>query len=224
MSEASSIDLSQDDVFTLAGMTMVGPGLGRAVRERFAAIAAGLLRKHGPSAFEMPKRAAAIHEAGHVVINAVLGMQTTSVLIDHLNRDGRLFWVGYTDAPDLALVDTPATPAGFDKLLMKARTTYAGIAAEDLFAGPDRREGSSLDEIVMSQIVAERAASLVGAEPEILWKDDVAAWCRVQLHHNLYAVDDIATALMERKRLKGRALRDLCQKVKPLPPPDNAGP
>ena len=91
-----SVDLSQDDVFTLAGFTMCGPGLGKAVRERFVAVAANLLRKHGPRAFEMPKRAAAIHEAGHIVINSVLGVRTTNVLIDPITRNGKLFWIGNT--------------------------------------------------------------------------------------------------------------------------------
>src|ERR1700758_4439300 len=97
-----STDFSHDDIFTLAGFTMFGPGLGKAVRERFVALAAGLLRKHGPRAFEMTKRAAAIHEAGHVVINSVLGVRTTNVLIDPISRGGKLFWIGYTDAPKLA--------------------------------------------------------------------------------------------------------------------------
>jgi hypothetical protein len=217
-------DLSQDDIFTLAGITMFGPGLGKRIRERFVEIAASLIRNHGMSAFEMPKRAAAIHEAGHVVINSAVGVRTTSVLIDHLHRNSELFWIGYTNAPDLAFVDTPAAPAGYDKLLMKSRTTCAGIAAEMLFAGPDRREGSSLDEVIMSQIFAEMAASLIGVEPEALWQNDVWSWCIAQLHHNRNAHAGIADALMERKRLKGKALRDLCGKVKPLSAPDETWP
>jgi hypothetical protein len=217
-------DLSQDDAFTLAGFTICGPGLGKAVRERFVTIAAGLLKKYGPRVFEMPKRAAAIHEAGHVVINEVLGVRTTSVVIDHLTRDGKLFWIGITDAPELAFVDTPATSVGFDDILARSRITYAGLAAELLFAGEDRREGSSLDEILMSQILADRAASLAGLDAPRLWREEVAAWCMNQLYRNRKAHAEIAGALMERKRLKGKALRDLCQKVKPLSPPDENWP
>jgi hypothetical protein len=208
-----STDLSQDDVFTLAGFTMFSPGLGKAVRERFVALAAGLLRKHGPRAFEMPKRAAAIHEAGHVVINSVLGVRTTNVLIDPITRDGKLFWIGITNAPEIAFVDTPATPVGFDDILARSRITYAGIAAETLFAGEDRREGSSLDEIVMSQILAEHAASTTGLSAERLWHDEVAAWCNIQLHRNRDAHDKITAALMNRGRLKGKVLRELCAAV-----------
>ena len=117
-------NLSQDDWFTLAGITMAGPGLGKGVRERFVAIAASLLKKHGLRAFEMPKRAAATHEAGHVVINSAVGVRTTSVLIDHIHRNGALHWIGHTDAPDLAFVDAPNAPAGI------RQASYAG--ADDL--------------------------------------------------------------------------------------------
>jgi hypothetical protein len=216
-------DLSQDDVFTLAGITMGGPGIGKAVRERLGAIAADILRKHGPRAFEMPKRAAAIHEAGHVIINAVLGLRTTSVLIDHLHKNGELFWIGFTTCPELALVDMSGAPASFDSFLMKARTTNAGIAAEDLFAGPDRREGSSLDEVFMSQAFADRAADFVGQEPEAFWRNDVAAWCMCQLHHNRDAHAGIVDLLMERKRIKGKALRNLCSRVRELKEMDLQG-
>jgi hypothetical protein len=217
-------DLSQDDIFSLAGFTMYGPGLRKAVRERFVALAAGLIRKHGPRAFEMPKRAAAIHEAGHVTINSVLGVRTSNALIDPISRGGTLYWIGFTDAPELAFVDSPMSPVGFDDILARSRITYAGIAAELLFAGEDRREGSSLDEIIMSQLLAERAASLVGISAPDLWRDSVANWCNSQLHRNRKAHTEITAALLQHKRLKGKALRDLCAKVAPLYSPDEVWP
>jgi hypothetical protein len=209
-------DLSYDDIFTLAGFSMCGPGLGKAVRERFVATVIDLLRKHGPLAFEMPKRAAAIHEAGHVVINSVLGIRTTKVLIDSITRGGKLFWIGYTDAPNLAFVDSPTSPVSFDHILRRSRATYAGLAAELVFAGDDRREGSSLDEIIMSQLLAERAASLVGLSAPTLWRDEVSAWCNIHLRCNHKAHAGITTALMNRGRLKGKVLRELCAEVLPL--------
>jgi hypothetical protein len=217
-------NLSQDDVFTLAGFTMYGPGVGKAVRERFDAITAGLLRKYGLRAFEMPKRAAAIHEAGHVIINSVLGVRTTCVAIDHITRNGKLFWIGITNAPELAFADTPATPVGFDEFLARSRTTYAGIAAEILFAGDDRRDGSSLDEVLMSQILAEHAAMLAGLDAPRLWFEEVAAWCSNQLQRNRKTHAEITAALMKRKRLKGKVLRALCAKVAQLLSPDEVWP
>ena len=208
-------NLLHDDAFTLAGFTMCGRGMGKAVRERFVALAAGLMRKHGPRAFEMPKRAAAIHEAGHTVANAALGVRTTSVLIDPINRGGKFFWIGYTDAPELAFLDTPSALVSFDRLLNRSRIVYAGLAAELLFAGDDKREGSSIDELMMSQILAEQAASLVGACAERLWREDVAAWCNIQLYRNRDAHAQIAAALLKRGRLKGKVLRELCAKVLP---------
>jgi hypothetical protein len=204
-----------DDVFSLAGFTMAGPGLGKAVRERFATLVAGLMRKHGLRAFEMPKRAAVIHEAGHVVVMSILGVRVTSVTIDPRANGGKLFWGGNTEAPALAFADTPAAPIGFDTLLARSRIVYAGLAAELLFAGDDWREGSSLDEIVMSQLLAERAASLIGASAPVLWRDDVANWCNVQLYRNRKANAAIAAALLKRGRLKGKALRELCAEVLP---------
>ena len=59
----------------------------------------------------------------------------------------------------------------------------------------------------MSQLLAERAASLVGASAPDLWHDDVADWCNVHLHRNRDAHAEIADALMKRGRLKGKVLR-----------------
>jgi hypothetical protein len=210
------VDFSHDDVFTLAGFTMAGPGLGKAVRERFAALAASLLRRHGPRAFEMPKRAAAIHEAGHAVVMSILGVRVTSVMIEPMARGGKLYWGGNTEAPELAFADTPTSPIGFATLLSRSRIVYAGLAAEGLFAGNDRREGSSLDEIVLSQMLAEHGARLVGVDAGRLWQDEVATWCNITLHRNCEVHAEIATALMNRGRLKGKVLRELCAKALPL--------
>src|SRR5947209_18660485 len=84
-----------------------------------------------------------------------------------------------------------------------------------LFAGEDRRDGSSLDEIIMSQLLAEQAALLAGLEAPCLWRDEVAVWCNIHLRCNRKAHADIADALMNRGRLKGKVLRELCAEVLP---------
>ena len=174
-------NLLHDDVFTLAGITASGPGLGRQVREVLAGLFRDIMDKHGPRAFELPKRAAAIHEAGHVVINSVLGTRTTSVLIDHMQVGEQCGWIGFTDVSGGAFVYTPDKPATFDELLARSRTIYAGIAAEALFAGEDRREGSSLDEVLLSQLFGRYAADLIGEDPELFWQRNVHVWCLCQL-------------------------------------------
>ncbi|MBR0880982.1 hypothetical protein JQ608_28190 [Bradyrhizobium liaoningense] len=213
----NAADLSQDDAFTLAGITMCGPGMGKAIRERMGEVAYGIMRKYGPRAFEMPKRAAAIHEAGHVVINATLGIRNTLSLIDQKRGgDGQPLWFGFTDVAGDELVDTPDCPASFEDILTRARAVYAGIAAEDLLAGDDRREASSLDEVMMSQILAERAADLNDRDAEPLWQKEVVMWCQRQIAANQEAHQQIVAALLARKRLKGKQLRELCSKVRPV--------
>jgi hypothetical protein len=95
-----------DDSFTLAGITVGGsPGVGKVMRERFDEVVADIFDKCGLRAFEMPKRAAAIHEAGHVVINSVLGIRTTVVFIEHRHNGGsdKLDWFGFTGSPGLPI-------------------------------------------------------------------------------------------------------------------------
>jgi hypothetical protein len=113
----------------------------------------------------------------------------------------------------LAFLDSPSTRVSFERLLARSRIVYAGLAAELLFAGDDKREGSSIDELMMSQILAEQAASLVGTGAERLWRDEVATWCYNQLYRNRDAHAEIAAALMKRGRLKGKVLRELCAEV-----------
>ena len=72
-----------------------------------------------------------------------------------------------------------------------------------------------LDEIIMSQLLAEHAALQVGIDAPTLWRERVAAWCADQLHRNRKAHAEITAALMKRRRLKGKALRELCAKVAP---------
>jgi alpha-ketoglutarate-dependent taurine dioxygenase len=88
------------------------------------------------------------------------------------------------------------------------------LTAEDLFAGEDRREGSSLDEIYASQAVCELACRRrPGSDAETVWQNDVVAWCARQLQHNQAVHGQIANALMDKRRIRGKRLRDLCAKV-----------
>ncbi|MGA2289054.1 hypothetical protein [Bradyrhizobium sp.] len=199
---------------TIGGITIHQDGIGKALRERVNAHIRQILAEHGPSAFEMPKRAAAVHEAGHIVIDSVLGIETTNVFIEARAIKGKLAWGGYSEAPDLEFFDTPDCPASFETLLNRSRSLFAGLTAEDLFAGEDRREGSSVDEIFASQLVCEIACSRrPDSDAESIWQNDVVAWCARQLQHNGTVHGEIADALMDNRRIRGKRLRDLCVKV-----------
>jgi hypothetical protein len=67
----------------------------------------------------------------------------------------------------------------------------------------------------MSQAVAQQVALLTNAEHEpFFWQNHVAYWCTVQLLHNRDIHAEITSALLERKRIKGKRLRELCADVK----------
>jgi hypothetical protein len=85
-----------------------------------------------------------------------------------------------------------------------------------VFAGTDWRAASSLDEVVMSQLLGQHVADALGEEPEGFWQTNVAAWCTHQLRHNRDPHAGIAEALLRRKRIKGRLLRELCSNVSEL--------
>jgi hypothetical protein len=220
---SSGSDLSQEDVVSIGGITMHGIGLGPKVRECLAEKTADILARHGPEAFETPKEATAIHEAGHVVINSVLGLETTEVYIEQVDK---VRWIGWTHAPGLELAATLENRASPDRLIMQSRAALAGIMAEGMFASPeDRREGSSLDEIIASQLIASEAAERSGINHndgmKMFWHERVWRWCGNQLRHNWEVHAEITEALMVRERIEGEALRELCGRCElyePKPP------
>ena len=131
-------------------------------------------------------------------------------------------WIGFTDVSGGAFVYTPDKPATFDELLARSRTIYAGIAAEALFAGEDRREGSSLDEVLLSQLFGRYAADLIGEDPELFWQRNIHVWCLCQLGGNREVHAEITEALLQRKRVKGKRLRQLCGQVERVACPEPA--
>jgi len=225
LSFSSGSDLSQEDIVSIGGITMHGIGLGRNVRECLAEKTANILARHGPKAFETPKRATAIHEAGHVVINSVLGLETTEVYIEQVDEAR---WIGWTHAPGLELAASVQNPASHGRILMQSRATLAGIMAEDLFASPDdRRKGSSLDEAIASQLIACEAADRTGNRDgdrgrEKFWRNQVWAWCSNQLWHNREVHAEIAEGLIMQGRIEGEELRELCGRCELYEPAEGA--
>jgi len=211
-------DFTKDEAVTIAGITIYDSDLGRRVRERFLALIELILRDHGEQAFDMTKGVAAIHEAGHIVINSVLGAKTISAHIESTRSvKGKLAWGGWREAPDMESVDTPDFPVSYEVLLNRARFAYAGIAAEELFADKDRRPGSSLDEVMGSQLACEIAAMrLDQGDAESIWRNDVHAWCMRQLDYNRIVHAEITHALTKSGRVNGQPLRAMCARVRAM--------
>jgi hypothetical protein len=210
--EASMVDLSGDDKITLAGITVEGPGIGGGVRNLLACEMARILAQHGPRAFEAPKHAAAIHEAGHVVAHVLAGNRVQRTRIAE-RRPG--VWLGFTETRSRHWL-RPRSPAQF---LQVARSLYAGYAAERML-DQDFREASSIDEIVMSQLAAAMAANILNTDEETYWQTEVHLAVCTSLGRNGTALKMIAEHLLNHQRLKGRRLDNLCAEVRK--PPDGA--
>jgi len=210
----SNNNFSRSDIAKLGGITVAAPGVGNDLNKQVMSVFNDILKKHGPRAFEMPKRAAAIHEAGHVVINAILRWPATSTSIEQtMLTTGDLAWTGWTEAEGGEYIVT------FDDCIRHARKTAAGLVAEVLFAGDDLRKGSSLDELLAAQMLCQQAAELrPGNDGEMLWTNDVWGWCAAQLLHNRDVHGEIVARLMKRHRVMSATLRKISDRVQELTP------
>jgi hypothetical protein len=188
------------DTVTLADVTLSNPDIARRLRELFSKQTAKILAAHGLRAFEMPKKAAAVHEAGHAVVATWLGKTVTRVGV----HECPVGWAGYCHWEGGNWRLEASNTAGMIEL---ARSLFAGLAAELMWADEDRREGSSLDELILSQIAAEEAAGSA-AGGEALWRSEVRDVVLQCLNRNTEGVGSVADHLFAHNRLKGQPLRD----------------
>jgi hypothetical protein len=188
------------DRVTLAGVTIEGPGVGRGVYDALSKQIGRLLAEHGLAAFEHPKRATCLHEAGHAVVLPWLGKTVTKITISQ-RPDG---WIGYTHWAEGAWCVDPGNENASSALIAVSRNLYAGLAAETLFAGNDLREGSSIDELIMSQAAAQAARDGRG---EALWQQEVHYPVCQHLRRNEHVVRRIAGYLLEHRKMQGRPLQ-----------------
>jgi hypothetical protein len=186
------------DKVTLAGVTICGDDIARRLHTRLAEHVTGILAKHGLQAFEMPKKAACIHEAGHAVVAAWLGKTVTSVRIYECPAG----WAGFCDWDGEGWRLKPDDGPGLIEL---ARNLYAGQAAEMM--GREFREGSSLDELIVSQAAAALAAKSDEAAPA-LWQSEVHEAVVQCLRRNTDALANIGNYLWSHSKMKGQPLRD----------------
>lgn len=190
--------LSEPNKVKLDGVTIVAQGIGIKLRELLQEETARILAKHGPRAFECPKPAAAVHEAGHVIIDTVLGKQVKRASIGRRNG----LWLGYTECSDGEFRVHSSQVAEQTKL---ARHFYAGLAAE-MFFPEYRREGSSLGELILSQMAGGWAAMHIGQDEQTYWNAEVHDWtCKTLTRHKETCVA-IANHLLEYHQLKNQPL------------------
>jgi hypothetical protein len=188
-----------DDQVTIANQTIAGPGIGRAVREALLREVERIYSENGLHAFENTKNAASLHEAGHAVVATWLGRPITKLTI----KRGPLGWCGFTHWSDDGWTIQSDDGNAREMLLDHARNLYAGFAAERLF-DKDFREGSSLDEIVMSQVSTAMVAG--DDDPQGLWGSAVHTPVCRHLTRNERTVRRIADYLFAHRKMEGRPL------------------
>jgi len=168
------------------------------------------LALEGPKAFDSPKSSAALHEAGHCVVDALHGAIPTRATIRRLMEFGRPQWIGRTDGiPKWRVDDT--TPA--DEDLQQARSQLAGVVAEILFDRANYRPASSADEIVTSQAIVRSAAIKMHRDPAALWLETLVETATI-LKANEKIVRRIADRLLRRGVIKSRQLARLLHEVR----------
>jgi hypothetical protein len=162
----------------------------------------------GMRAFECTKRAAAFHEAGHCVIQALDRNPPMRVGIWPIRKFGMSHWIGRADGTSRWRVDHKTT---VEADLKQARSQLAGVVAEALFDA-DYRLASSIDEIVISQVIVRSAATKTHRHAERLWwKTLLDVMCRLKAHER--PVLQIADELMHKGNIKARQLAHLLQTV-----------
>jgi hypothetical protein len=181
--------------------------------------------RHGRSAFEAPRNAAIAHEVGHAIVGAHEGFTIRAVAVFSrsvpslgLVWGGRCLEAGgtWTTGPD----------SSADEDLRRARFIIAGLAGEAI-TGHDR-PGSSLDELVLSQVVGLNVAAKrddpnqsdaeYSAYAERLWHEQVWGVAIAILHGNREAFLQVAEHLHQHEQVHGGKLRKALAAVKRITP------
>jgi hypothetical protein len=168
-----------------------------------------MIAKHGVRSCEMPRRAAGLHEAGHAVVFAVLGIAVSRVEVqrrrDLERASGFAAWGGWCTHDELEARGDDA---------FYAATNLAGWRAECLFAGSALREGSSLDERCIATFVCGGIAAKTGRSPVTVLAT-IGEWVDRMLTANEATVRAIGRKLMDCKVIEGARLAELLRDVAP---------
>lgn len=164
----------------------------------------------GAAAFDCPRSAAALHEAGHCVVYRAEGEHVTVTRIWHEFFLDRRNWLGLTKGTGRWRV-APDTPPADD--LRQARFHLAGVCAELAFEGDQFRAASSVEEIAVARQIILSAAAKLDVEFAPLMAGQFLLVTDILGRHRA-TVDAIARELIRRGSLKGARLERLLAGVK----------
>jgi hypothetical protein len=179
-----------------------------------------VLAKHGSSAFTMTRKAALVHETGHAIVLTHEGLKVRSVKIFSRSVLGVEAWGGRCMHAGGAWSSGPDSSVDSD--LLHARVAIAGLAGEAI-CGLDR-PGSSLDEVVLSQVLGCNVA--VKLDGYSRRDEDYAAWGRQLWNEQVWNVAikilranrepfmQLVQHLHENERVKGAKLHHILDQVR----------
>lgn len=177
----------------------------------------------GKRAFESTKRCAAIHEAGHCVINQLTADRDCKGMwwppartrIWREPVKGMVCWLGETTSSKKAppfFVDPRTDLRGY---LILALRTVGGIAAEWIFDREDYRAGSSIDEMLIAGGCARSLQQLgIFTTADDALQSLVSSAAKILTAHES-VVRAIARALERELKVEGPALVELLREVRP---------
>jgi hypothetical protein len=175
------------------------PEANASVNECIAEAVREILADEGLQAFEMPKSAALAHEVGHCIVGAHEGLCIVEVKV--FERDGA--WCGITNESSNWHIDPDNTPT--KTALGRARYLAAGLAGEAVLDPENLRRGSSLNELVLVQMLCagiwqQRRAEFGGVHaPEVLWQSVWRQTCCI-IKRN----ENVAHGMMRKLERSGR--------------------
>jgi hypothetical protein len=192
----------------------------------YAQATRNVLERHGPSAFEAPRDAAITHEVGHAIVGTheEFTIRSVRVFARSVNQwplPGTL-WGGRCLESGGNWTTGPDSSAAND--LRRARFIIAGLAGET--AARLDRPGSSLDELIFSQIVGANAASKLADYSKLrddaeyteyvkcLWHEQVWGVVIAILRANWEVFNQLAVLLQQHEQVRGGKLRKVLAQVR----------
>ncbi len=183
------------------------------------------LARDGIAAFTMPRHAAVAHEAGHAVVGAHEGFAVRRVTVFSRPVFGLEAWGGFCAEAGGAWTTGPESSVHED--LRHAQFIIAGLAGEAI-TGTDK-PGSSIDELVLSQLIGANAAFKLDDDPgrsddeyrayaEQLWDEQIWRVAIAILTANREPFMQVVRSLEEKERMAGARLRKALAQVRRITP------
>ena len=188
-----------------------------------AEITTKAIEHSGDEAMLSPKREAALHEAGHAVVDAAMGLEVDFVSIYRFIDPKRLAmeaalgvtggtWGGATRSPKPWEWNSCTPPEGILLYVQSIISGWCGEWAHDPRGMLGARLGSSLDEILLAQIALNHMAEKTGVDPKATFDEQIRIVVGV-LRANRTAHEALAARLMRKSTVGPDALKRLLKDV-----------